>query len=220
MSTGALVFAGIFVLAALSAVWGVLHRRGLERRLRAAGFEPCDADAPALERAWHGFGGAGEVRVSRCLRRAAGWGLLHRFEVNERPKEGPHDEPVPGARFPAYLLDVRDFDALTRGPVTLYLLPGGNALARALIEKTIALSPPGAALELTRHPGTESILCAYGERPGKLDECMSVAVQQRLARAAAAGFMRVQLAAGKAGFAVLPAHRDVDAELACLAEWC
>jgi hypothetical protein len=220
MSTGALVFAGIFVLAALSAAWGVLHRRGIEHHLRAIGFEPCDADAPTLERAWAGFGAAGEFHVSRCLRRAAGWGLLHRFEVNERPKQGPHDDPVPGARFPAYLLDVRDFDAIARGPVTLYLLPGGNRLARALIEKTIALSPPGVALELTRHPGTEPILCAYGDRPGKLDERMSVAVQQRLGRAAAAGFLRVQLAAGKAGFVASPAHRDVDAELAYLAEWC
>jgi hypothetical protein len=220
MSTGALVGIGVFALAALSTAWGVLHRRGLARRLRYAGFEPCDADAPALERVWRSFGGADEVRVSGCLRRAAGWGLLHRFEVNEQPKERPHDEPVLGARFPAYLLDVHDFDTLARGAVTLYLLPAGSALARALIEKTLALSPPGAALELTRHPGTEPILCAYGDRPGKLDERMAAAVQQRLARAAAAGFMRVQLAAGKAGFAVLPGHRDVEAELAYLAEWC
>jgi hypothetical protein len=220
MSTGALVFVGVFVLAALAAASRVVHRRGLERRLQAAGFEACPADAPALARAWRGFGGSGEVGVSRCLRRAAGWGLLHRFEVSEGPEQGPHDEPVPGAHFPAYLLDVRDFDAVARGPVTLYLLPGGSSLARALIEKTIALAPPGAALELARHPGTEAILCAYGDRPGKLDERMPAAAQQRLARAAAAGFMRVQLADGKAGFAVLPGHRDVDAELAYLAEWC
>lgn len=220
MSTGLLVVIGVFALAVLSAGSRVLHRRGLERRLRAAGFEPCDSDAPTLAHAWRSFGGAGEVHVGRCLRRAAGFGLLHRFEVNEGPKERPHDEPAPGARFPAYLLDVRGFDALARGPVTLHLLPPGNALARALIERTIALSPPGVPLELARHPGTESILCAHGDGPGKLDDRMAAAVQQRLARAAAAGFMRVQLAAGKAGFAVLPGHRDVDAELAYLAEWC
>jgi len=62
-------------------------------------------------------------------------------------------------------------------------------------------------------------VAAYGESSGKLDERMPAAVQEKLARAAAHGFFIVHLGGGKAGFAVLPNHRDVDRELAYLAEW-
>ncbi len=226
MSTGALAFIGIFALAAVCALWNLLHRRGIERRLLALGFERRDADAPALERAWqalaraHGACADHEIHVSGCLRRAAGWGLLHRFDVVERALGSGRGEPRVGAHFPAYLLDLREPDGVARAPVTLYLLPSGNRLARALIEKTIALAPPGQKLELTRHPGAESILSAYGSAAGKLDDVMPAAVQQRLARAAAHGFLSVHLAGGKAGFGVLPSHGDVAAELAYLSEWC
>lgn len=226
MSTGALAFIGIFALAAFCALWNLRHRRGVERRLLALGFERCDADAPALERAWqalaraHGAHAEHEICVGRCLRRAAGWGLLHRFDVTERTPGPERGEPSVGAHFPAYLLDLREPDGVARAPVTLYLLSSGNRLARALIEKTIELAPPGQKLELTRHPGSESILSAYGSKSGKLDDVMPAAVQQRLARAAAQGFLSVHLAAGKAGFAVNPGHRDIDAQLAYLTEWC
>lgn len=226
MDTGVLALVAIFALAAACALWNALHRRGIERRLLALGFEPCPADAPQIERAWqalarvHGAHVDHEIAISRCLRRAAGWGLIHRFEVSEKALGHETDEPRVGARFPAYLLDLRDPGSIARGPVTLYLLPAGNRLARALIEKTIELDPPGRKLELGRHPGAASILAAYGSTEGKLDDLVPAAAQERLARAAAHGFLSVHLADGKAGFEVLSSHRDVDAELAYLAEWC
>jgi hypothetical protein len=226
MSTGLFVLIGIFVMAAGFALWNARLRRGVEQRLRALGFEPCAADAPMLERAWRAFEGdperapEREIRVGRCLRRAAGWGLLHHFQVSERVLGPELGEPSAPSLLPAYLLDLREPDAVARAPVTLYLLPPGNRLARALIEKTIGLAAPGRKLELAGHPATESILAAYGPAPGKLDDVMPAGVQQRLARAAAHGFLCVHLGGGKAGFAVLPNHRDVDAQLAYLAEWC
>jgi hypothetical protein len=182
MSIGALAFVGIFALAAVCAAWNVLHRRGVEQRLRALGFEPCEADAPVLECTWRTLAQADdadhEIRVSRCLRRAAGWGLLHHFQVSERALGPEGGEPRAPALSPAYLLDLREPESVARAPVTLYLLPPGNRLARALIEKTIGLAAPGQKLELARHPGTESLLAAYGPTPGKLDDVMPAAAQQ------------------------------------------
>jgi len=223
MSTGALAFVGIFALAAVCALWNWKHRREIERRLAALGFEPCDADEPAVRQGWLAVQGGDrghEIQVGACLRRAAGWGLLHRFRVTERATGPDHGEPRADAHFDAYLLDLREPDSVAHAAVTLYLLPPGNALARALVRKTIELCPPGQRLELTPHPGAEAILAAYGASGGKLDDVMPAAIQQRFARASAHGFLSVHLAAGKAGFAVLPSHRDVAAELAYLAEWC
>jgi hypothetical protein len=223
MSWGALAFVGIFALAAGCALWSWRVRRAGERRLLALGFTPCAADAPMLERAWRDVtraDAAHEIGVSGCLRRAAGWGMLHRFGVAERPPGRDADAPRVPAHYPAYLVDLRDPDSIARAAITLYVLPPGNRLARLLIEKTIALSATGAKLTLGGHPGTEPILCAYAEAGTKLDELMPVDVQQRVARAAAHGFLFVHIARGKAGFAASPAHRDVDAQLAYLTEWC
>lgn len=225
MELGALAFVGIFALAGACAVWNWSRRRAISARVSAAGFEPCEQDAESLRSAWLALAHAGsdgetEIHVSSCHRRAAGFGLLHRFQVVERPREGAtSDEARVGTRFDAYVLDLRDAETIARSPVTLYLLPEGNAIARRLIESTLALAAPGVKLELTPRPTTRAILAAYGAAAGKLDEHVTHGTQERIARAAAHGFLAVHLGAGKAGFAVLPGHRDVDRELAYLAEW-
>jgi hypothetical protein len=88
MDQGVLALVGIFALAAVLALWNFSHRRSIERRLGAQGFEPCDAEAPSLERAWRALAGSDasqELRLVHCRRRAAGSGMLHHFTVRERP---------------------------------------------------------------------------------------------------------------------------------------
>jgi hypothetical protein len=147
--------------------------------------------------------------------------MLHRFTVRERrAHQRASDETAnPGAPYPAYLLDVRDPDSLTRGAVTLHVLPPGSKLLRRLLAGVIDLGASRPHLEVGTHPWSASIVAAHGECAGKLDERMPAAVQQKLARAPEHGFFIAHLGGGKAGFAVLPNHRDVDRELAYLAEW-
>lgn len=225
MSTGTFVLIGVFVLAAGCMLWNWLRQRSIDTRLAALGFEPCEAEAPALLGAWRELaaagGGAreGELRVGACLRRPAGWGMLHRFQVNEG-KPGPdHGEPRVGANYAAYLIDLRDPETLCRRPVTLFVLPPGSSVLRGLVRKVIEIDPPGRPLEIGEHPFARSILAAFGASEGKLDDCVPLAVQEKLARAAEHGFFQLHLGSGKAGFAVLPGHKDVDAELRYLGEW-
>ena len=48
---------------------------------------------------------------------------------------------------------------------------------------------------------------------------MPTAVQEKLARAPAHGFFTIHLGNGKAAFAALSNHLDVDLQVAYLAEW-
>jgi hypothetical protein len=224
MEPGLLALFGVFALAALCALWRWRHGRAIDRRLAELGFEPCDAEAPSLEAAWRAVAardGPRELRLLHCRRRPAGWGMLHRFTVRERPSPDrtSDDTPSPGSTYPAYLLDVRDPDSLCRGAVTLHVLPPGSKLVRKLLAGLIDLSSARPRIEVGAHPWSAWIVAAQGDAPGKLDERMPAAVQEKLARAAAHGFFIVHLGGGKAAFAVLPSHRDVDRELAYLAEW-
>jgi hypothetical protein len=223
MDPGLLALAGVFAVAALCAGLGWRHRRAIDQRLAAQGFEPCERDAPAIALAWRALAGldAGqELAIEGVRRRTAGWGMLHRFTVRERPADrGADDAPNPGASYPAYLLDVAEPDSLCRGTVSLYVLPPGSKLVRKLIAGVIGLGASRPRLEVGAHPWSAAIVAAHGDASDKLDECMPAAVQEKLARAAAHGFFIVHMGGGKAGFAVLSNHRDVDRELAYLAEW-
>jgi hypothetical protein len=61
--------------------------------------------------------------------------------------------------------------------------------------------------------------CASSTAAGALDDLMPAAVQEKLARATAHGFFIVHVGNGKAAFAALSNHRDVDLQIAYLAEW-
>jgi hypothetical protein len=225
MDTGVFALIGVFTFAAVCALWNWRRRRSIQARVAALGFEPCDERAPALERAWIelvracGGGRGQEIRVSGCRRRSAGWGMLHRFTVGVRTPQPECDSPSPGARYDAYLIDLRDPEKHVKRPATLFVLPPGNALMRTLVQKTIEIDPPGQRLEIGDHPWKRSILAAYGEAEGKLDDHLSTSLQEKLARAADHGFFELHLGGGAAGFAVLPGHKDVDSEWRYLSEW-
>jgi hypothetical protein len=223
MNPGVLALVAVFALAVVCALWNVSHRRSIERRLAAQGFEPCDADAPQLEAAWRsvtGLNGSHELRLVRCLRRAQGGGMLHHFTVRERPEESTDTERAnPGASYPAYMFDLPDPERVSRGPVTLHVLPSGSQVLRTMLAGTISLSASRPRLDVGSHLWSASIVTAHGGTGGRLDDLVPAAVQEKLARAAAHGFLILHIGSGKAAFAALPNHRDVDLQLGYLSEW-
>jgi hypothetical protein len=220
---GALVFIGIFALAAICAVWVFLHGRSIERRLAAKGFEPCDEEASSLEQAWRALSvsdASQEVSLARCRRRSSGGrSRLYHFTVQTRPVEnGADGTPNPPASYPAYLFDLRDA-GVASAAVTLYVLPPGSAVLRKLLAGVIGLGESRAKLEVGDHSWSAAIIAAYGDEPGALDRVVPAASQQKLARAADHGFFIIHLRNGKAAFATLSNHRDVDGQLTYLAGW-
>jgi hypothetical protein len=223
MEPGVLALLGVFAIAAVCALWKFSHGRSIERRLAAQGFEPCDAEAPSLEGAWRNVAGceaSTELRLVHCRRRAGTRRALYHFTVRERPEQtGTHETASPGASYPAYLLEVPNPKSVSRGAVTVHVLPPGSAIMRKLLAGVIGLSQSRPRLEIGTHPWSTSIVAAHGSAPGKLDDLVPTAVQEKLARAAANGFFIIHLADGKAAFAALSNHRDVDRQLSYLAEW-
>jgi hypothetical protein len=211
----------IFALAGVCALWKFSHERSIERRLAAQGFEPCDSDAPSLERTWRAVAGrdaSQELSLVDCRRR----GTVYHFTVRERPAEGRTSDETAntGASYPAYLFDVRNPDSLSRGRVTLYILPPGSKVLRTLLAGVIDLAESRPRLEVdAHHPWSASIVAAHGDTAGALDDLVPAAIQEKLARAAAHGFSITHLGNGKAAFATLSNHRDVDVQIAYLSEW-
>jgi hypothetical protein len=225
-TTGALVLGGIFALAAIFALWNWSLRRRAAQRLRALGFAPCEGEERALGLAWMALAAAvgvrASVRVTSPVRRAAGWGMLHHFDLHdETPGRAASDERGHvDPSWPVYLLDLRDAAAVHSAPVVLYLAQSESRLFREMLRGLIGLSEPGAELERSPHAWAKHVVTAHGAASGKLDAVVPPGVQQKLARAAEHGFFSVHLAGGKAAFSVLPGKRDVDREWAYLSEWC
>jgi hypothetical protein len=222
---GALALIGIFALAAVCALWVFLHGRSIERRLAAKGFEPCDQESSSLEGAWRALTGSDssqEVQIIRCRRRGGGRDRIHHFTVRTRPVDSPggiNDAATPGASYPAYMFDMREPDSASWGGVTLYVLPPGSAVLRKLLAGVIGLGESRPRLDIGSHAWGASIVAAYGDRTGRLDEFVPQSIQQKLARAADHGFFILNVRGGKAAFATLSNHRDVDSQLAYLAQW-
>lgn len=224
MDPGVLALVGIFALATVCALWNFSHGRSIERRLAAQGFEPCDAEAQSLEGVWRALtklDASQELRLVHCRRRAAARGMLYHFTVRERPigEQGINDTANPGASCPAYLFDLQDSDSLSRGAVTLHVLPPGSRVLRKVLAGVIDIGESRHRLEVGTHPWSASIVAAHGNAAGGLDDVMPATVQEKLARAAAHGFFIIHLGNGKAAFAALSNHRDVDLQIAYLAEW-
>jgi hypothetical protein len=135
-----------------------------------------------------------ELRLVHCRRR----GALYHFTVRERPareRERRTDESTNPARvLSRHLFGVRNPDSLSRGPVALDVLPPGSAVLRKLLAGVIDVGESRPKLEIGAHPWSASIVAAHG-------------------------FFIIHLANGKAAFASLSNHRDVDLQLAYLAEW-
>lgn len=223
MEPGVLALVGIFALAAVFGVWGFMRGRSVERRLAALGFEPCDEEAPALEAAWRALAGCDssqELRFARCCKRAAGRRMLHHFTVNERPEERTSSETTnPGATYPAFLFDLCNPDSVCRGAVSLYVLPPGSKVLRKLLASVISLSQSRTRLEVGDYPWSATIVAAHGRSADRLDDLVPAGIQEKLARAAAHGFFILHLGDGKAAFAALSNHHDVDLQMAYLDEW-
>jgi hypothetical protein len=219
-----LAFIGIFALAAVCALWVFLHHRSIERRLAAKGFEPCDEEASSLEGAWRALSASDasqEVSLVGCRRRAASRNRLYHFTVRTRPSEsrGIDDTASTGASYPAYMFDLRGADHVAESAVTLYVLPPGSAVLRKLLAGVIGLGESRAKLDVGTHSWSASIVAAYGDAPGTLDNLVPPGSQQKLARAVDHGFFIIHLRNGRAAFATHSSHRDVDSQLAYLAEW-
>lgn len=225
-STGFLVLFGMFACAGSFALWNARLRSQARRRLALLGFAPCPGEEAALAAACRELaaatGAERELSVSGCTRRAAGWGMLHHFDVQDltHSRDRGDDRTHVPASWSVYLLDLREPAAFHSAPVALYLLNGSSDLLRRLLRSLIAHDAPGVELELTPHPARSGILAAFGREAGKLDASVPPAVQEKLALAAGYGFFGVRLAHGKAAFSVLPGRRDVDREWAYLSQWC
>ena len=217
MDTGVFAFAGIFGLAAIVAVWNIAHRRSIAHQLEDRGFQPCDAEAEALERGWRTATGAGapeELKIVDCRRRPAGRGYLYHFTVREsrsRRNGGDRDSDN--------LLDLRDASWVGKPAVTLHVLPPGSKLLRKLVAGAARTADQRPLLPIGTHPWSESIVAAHGDVTGTLDEAMPATMQEHLAKAGPQGFFTIHIGGGKAAFATNPAHRDIDAQMTYLSSW-
>jgi hypothetical protein len=216
---------GISALAAVFALRFVSRRRlPVERRLADFGFEPCEADAPALERAWRAITACSpsrELQVVDCRSRTAGLGMMHHFTVLEQTRaRAPSGEgSKPRASYPAYLLDLRNAGSVCRGAVTLYVAPPIEHVNGRSPVDTNGFSDSRPILDVGTHSWSASIVAAHSERGGKLDDLVPAEVQAKLVRAAAHGFSSIHLSNGKAAFATRSNHDDVEDQIAYLAEW-
>ena len=217
------VLLGIAALAGVFALRNITHRRSaVDRRLAALGFKPCEAEAPALERAWRALTGCDasqQLQVVRCSGRIAGRGMMHHFTVREKAVRGPTDTSNPAASYPAYLFDLRNAGSVARGAVTLHVQPPKAKMTRKALPGAIDLNDNRPTLEIGSHPWSPSIVAAHGKTGGRLDDVVPADVQEKLVRAAAHGFCVIHLGNGKAAFATFANDRDVERQIAYLAEW-
>jgi hypothetical protein len=228
MDPGILALAGVFAAAALLLAWSVARSRAVAKRLLAAGFVRCDDEAPALLRALGDVAGGHPparrrvYEIGRCWKRPGGWGMLYRIGAADvtNADAGPDSETQGlGARYDFYLLDLPDPERASHGPVSVYLAPSAPGVLQRLLAALLASDPVGVPLELGGSPHARAFLAAFSDRPGKLGELLSAAAQERLAKAVDQGWFAAHFGAGKLALAVQADRRDVDRQLAYLAEW-
>jgi hypothetical protein len=222
---GWLAFGAIWVVAAVLLWLSFARRRAVAARLRAAGFAPCDEEAPVLARILAEVAGGHppaprrSYEVGRCFKRPAGWGVLYHCGVEDRTNFRERDEGSVPARFDVFLLDLPDAERVARAPLSVVLAPGSSRVMNAILEKLVRLDPRGVPLELPSGPRAGVVLAAFSDAPGKLDERLPAATQERLARAVAAGFFAAHFGAGKLALEGAPDWRDTDRQLAYVSEW-
>lgn len=226
MEPGVLAAIGIGALCALLIGRSLARTRAIDRRLAAAGFTPCDDQAPALLRAFGAVAGGHPPaaprshRIGRCFVRAAGWGELHRFAaVDQTHADRDRDASPMGGRSDVYLLDLPDPERHAGGPVSVFLAPRAPRPLQALLAGLVKSDPLGVPLELPDGPHARAFLAAFAAAPGKLDALLPRATQERLARAAELGFFAAHFGAGKLALVVLPDWPNLDQQLAYVAEW-
>ncbi|MGH7893818.1 MAG: hypothetical protein ACREQL_04070, partial [Candidatus Binatia bacterium] len=139
MDTGVLALIGVFVAAALLAVWNARVRRRHVRQLETAGFAPARDPARTLETFSGVARGHGEAArrvydLVTCYERPAGTGALSYLSVVDKTNADA-ERGVTGGAFDAYVVGLRDAERVVTRPASVYLLPKGHAVLRRLIEK-------------------------------------------------------------------------------------
>jgi hypothetical protein len=224
MNTGVLALGALFSGAALLWAWKTARGRAVRRRLLECGFVPCDAErvqlALELARVAPGSppGARRSYRIGRCFKRAGGRGVLYRCAAVDRTHAARSVDAI-GGQFDVYLLGLPDPMRVARAPVTVFLTPRAQGPLRELLAALVRADPHGHELELASPTLANCFLAAFGDRPGKLDEFLPGATQEKLMRAAEAGFFVAHFGAGKLALAAIPDRADVDRQLAYLAEW-
>jgi hypothetical protein len=216
---------GILAVAAILAFRYIPRRRSAtERRLAAFGFEPCESEAPSLERAWRtitGSDAARELHVVGCRSRIAGLSMVHHFTVREETaqQQPGRSEPSRPAAYPAYLFNLRNAALVCRGAVTLQIAPLTAKINGQAAVQTVELDDSRPTLEIGAHSWSASIIAAHGDKGGKLDDLIPEDIQEKIVRAAEHGFSIIHLGNGKAAFAARSSHEDVEDQIGYLAEW-
>jgi hypothetical protein len=128
------------------------------------------------------------------------------------------DRTTTGAAFDAFVVEMDTRDLVHRS-VSVYLAPKGPRFLRGLLERLIKLDPPGEQLVIDGPAPSGSIVAAFGDSAGNLNDYLPSQTRERLVRAAGAGFLTAYLAPGRIALVVAPASRDLEAQWTHLRSW-
>ena len=153
-------------------------------------------------------------------RRLEGRSRLYHFTVHTRPVEsrGLDETANPGASYPAYMFDLRSGGSVARSAVAVCPAVRIDGPAKASRRRDRSRGVAAQAGN-RRSSWSASIVAAHGDSAGALDDVMPGDTQQKLVRATKHGFFIIHIGKGKAAFATLESHRDVDSQLSYLAQW-
>lgn len=217
---------GIFALAGVLLAAKILARRAGEERLRALGFEPCDAEAPGLLEAYtrlaggHGAGETSRFQLARCFKRPAGRGFVYRFTAADLSVPQAHD-PDRSAVAPTsdvYLLDLGARASAVLQPCSVFLATIKSRFFKGLLAQMFEARPPGQKLALPAD-SEAPFLAAFGAASGSLDEHLGKPLLELTARAAEAGFFAAHFGAGKVALEAPDGVRAVDEHWNAVADW-
>jgi hypothetical protein len=148
--------------------------------------------------------------------------MVYRVGVVDKTNADSHpssDRATLGARFDVYLIDLRDAERVAHGPVSVFLAPRAPAALQRVLAGLVKLDPHGVPLEIEDPVRSKWFLAAFSDRPGKLDERLPLATQERLSRAAELYFSSAHFGAGKLALFGQHDRVDVDRQLAYVADW-
>lgn len=228
MEPGVLALAAIFAVAASLLWWSFARARASRRKILAAGFVACDEEAPALLRALYDVAGGHppaarrEYEIGHCFKRPGGFGMVYRIGVVDKTNadsNGSSDRAPMGARFDVYLIDLRDAERVSHGPVSVFLAPRAPAALSRVLAGLVQLDPHGVPLEIEDPKRAKWFLAAFSDRPGRLDERLPIETQERLSKGAELFFLSAHFGAGKLALVGQHDRIDIDRQLAYVAEW-
>jgi len=228
MDPGIIVLGAIFSVAAFLLWWSFARARASRRKMLEAGFVACDQEAPALLHALDDVAGGypptprREYQIGQCFKRPGGFGMVYRIGVVDRTNAKPDvssDRAPMGARFDVYLIDLRDAERVSHGPVSVFLAPRAPAPLQRVLAGLVKSDPHGVLLEIDDPIRAKWFLAAFSDRAGKLDERLPIETQERLSKGAELYFLAAHFGAGKLALFGQHDRVDIDRQLAYVAEW-